>query len=204
MTALFIADITEGISGTGVKAAFLKCAIEEQGLTPGVERVLRAVGSAHTATGAPITVHTHPGSESGLAATRVLAAEGADLTRVVMGHSGDTADLDYLARLADAGCLLGMDRFGLDVILPFEQRVDTVAELARRGYADRMVLSHDASCYIDWFRQDQIPGFAPSWHFGHLFDDVLPALRERGVSESQIQTMLVANPARYFSGPAGT
>ena len=93
-----------------------------------------------------------------------------------------------------------MDRFGLDIILPFEQRVDTVAALARRGYADRMVLSHDAACYIDWFRQDLIPGFAPAWHFGHLFDDVLPALRERGVTEAQIQAMLVANPRRYFSG----
>jgi phosphotriesterase-related protein len=172
MTAMFVGDITEGISGTGVKAAFLKCAIEEQGLTPGVERVLRA-------------------------------AEGADLTRVVMGHSGDTTDLDYLTRLADAGCLLGMDRFGLDVILPFEQRVNTVAELAGRGYADRMVLSHDAACYIDWFRQDLIPGFAPAWHYGHLFEDVLPALRERGVTETQIDTMLVANPRRYFTGPSG-
>jgi phosphotriesterase-related protein len=130
---------------------------------------------------------------------RVLTAEGADLTKVVMGHSGDTADLDYLATLADAGCLLGMDRFGLDLILPFEQRVDTVAELARRGYADRMVLSHDVSCYIDWFPQQVIPAFAPAWHYGHLFDDVLPALRERGVTEAQIETMLVANPRRYFS-----
>jgi phosphotriesterase-related protein len=202
MTAMFVADITDGIAGTGVKAAFLKCAIEERGLTPGVERVLRAVAGAHAATGAPITVHTHPESESGLAAMRVLAAEGADLTRVVMGHSGDTADLGYLTRLADAGCLLGMDRFGLDVLLPFEQRVATVAELARRGYADRMVLSHDAACYIDWFRQDAIAAFAPAWHFGHLFDDVLPALRERGVTEAQIEGMLVSNPRRYFSGPS--
>jgi phosphotriesterase-related protein len=203
MTALFVADLTEGIAGTGVKAAFLKCAIEEKGLTPGVERVLRAVGSAHAQTGAPITVHTHPASGSGLAAMEVLAEEGADLTRVVMGHSGDSADLDYLTTLADAGCLLGMDRFGLDVIAPFEQRVDTVAELARRGYADRMVLSHDAACYIDWFRPDVIAGFAPSWHYGHLFDDVLPALLDRGVTEAQLETMLVANPRRYFSGPAG-
>jgi phosphotriesterase-related protein len=203
MAAMFVADITDGIAGTGVKAAFLKCAIEERGLTPGVERVLRAVASAHTATGAPITVHTHPGSESGLAAMRVLAAEGADLTRVVMGHSGDTADLGYLTTLADASCLLGMDRFGLDVLLPFEQRVATVAELARRGYADRMVLSHDAACYIDWFRPDTIPAFAPAWHFGHLFDDVLPALRERGVTEAQIEAMLVTNPRRYFSGGPG-
>jgi phosphotriesterase-related protein len=203
MTAMFVADIADGIAGTGVKAAFLKCAIEDQGLTPGVERVLRAVAGAHAATGAPITVHTHPGSGSGLEAMRVLAEEGADLSRVVMGHSGDTTDLDYLARLADAGGLLGMDRFGLNALLPFEQRVDTVAELARRGYADRMVLSHDAACYIDWFRPEQIGAFAPDWHFGHLFDDVLPALLERGVSQAQIETMLVDNPRRYFSGPAG-
>jgi len=203
MTALFVSDLTEGIAGTGVKAAFLKCAIEDHGLTPGVERVLRAVGAAHAATGAPITVHTHPGSSSGREAMRVLTSEGVDLTKVVMGHSGDSADLGYLTTLADAGCLLGMDRFGLDILLPFEQRVDTVAELARRGYADRMVLSHDASCYIDWFPQEAIPAFAPAWHYGHLFDDVLPALRERGVTEAQIETMLVTNPRRYFSGPSG-
>jgi phosphotriesterase-related protein len=89
------------------------------------------------------------------------------------------------------------------VLLPFEQRVATVAELARRGYADRMVLSHDAACYIDWFRPDAIAGFAPAWHFGHLFDDVLPALLERGVTEAQIETMLVTNPRRYFAGPSG-
>ena len=155
--------------------------------------------AAHAATGAPITVHTHPGSGSGLEAMRVLAEEGADLGKVVMGHSGDTTDLGYLATLADAGCLLGMDRFGIDILLPFEQRVDTVAELARRGYADRMVLSHDAACYIDWFPQAAIGRFAPAWHYGHLFDDVLPALLERGVTEAQIETMLVANPRRYFS-----
>src|ERR1700683_1313077 len=66
MTALFVGDLTDGIADTGVKGAFLKCAIEEKGLTPGVERVLRAVGAAHVATGAPVTVHTHPGSRSGL------------------------------------------------------------------------------------------------------------------------------------------
>ena len=66
MTAMFISDITEGIAGTGVKAAFLKCAIDAQGLTPGVERVMRAVAQAHLDTGAPVTVHTHPESGSGL------------------------------------------------------------------------------------------------------------------------------------------
>jgi phosphotriesterase-related protein len=200
MTRLFIADITDGIAGSGVKAAFLQCAIDEQGMTPGVERVLRAVCRAHAETGAPITVHTHPRSGTGRDAVRVLREEGADLTKVVLGHSGDTTDLDYLCELADAGCLLGMDRFGLDVITPFEDRVATVAALCERGYARSMVLSHDAACYMDWFPPGVIPLFAPRWNFQHLFDDVLPALKSRGVTEDQAREMLVDNPRRYFGG----
>lgn len=199
MTEMFVNDIENGIAGTGVKAGFLKCAIEEQGMTPGVERVMRAVAQAHVRTGVPITVHTNVHNRSGLDAQRVLREEGADLTKVVIGHSGDSTDLDYLMELADAGSILGMDRFGLDVLLPFEQRVDTVAQLVERGYADRMVLAHDASCFIDWFDPQAKAQAVPNWNYRHISEDVLPALLERGVSEEQIQTMLVDNVRRYFS-----
>ncbi|MER7012060.1 phosphotriesterase-related protein [Saccharopolyspora sp. NPDC000359] len=199
MVDLFVTDIREGIADTGVRAAFLKCAIDERGLTPGVERVMRAVAQAHVETGAPITVHTSVHNQSGLVAQKVLAEEGVDLTKVVIGHSGDSTDLDYLRAIADAGSYLGMDRFGLDVLLPFEQRVDTVAELAKRGYAEKMVLSHDASCFIDWFPEESKVAAVPNWIYTHISDDVLPALRERGVTEDQITTMLVENPRRYFS-----
>jgi len=200
MTRMFIGDLAEGIAGTGIRAAFLKCAIEEEGLTPGVQRVLRAVAAAHAATGAPVMVHTHPGSGSGLAALDELASAGTGPAGVLLAHCGDTADLDYLTRLADAGCLLGMDRFGLDIITSFEDRVGTVAALCERGYAGSLVLSHDASCYIDWFPEAVIPMFAPKWNYEHIFDDVLPALRERGVTQEQLDTMLIENPRRYFAG----
>lgn len=198
LTELFVSDIRDGIAGTGVKAAFLKCAIEAAGLTPGVERVMRAVGQAAVETGRPITVHTNSHTESGLVAQKVLREEGVDLGKVVIGHAGDSADLGYLTALADAGSYLGMDRFGLDVLLPFEQRVDTIAELVRRGYAERIVLSQDAACYIDWFPEEARAAAAPNWKFTHISDDVLPALRERGVTDEQISTMLAANPRRYF------
>jgi predicted metal-dependent phosphotriesterase family hydrolase len=74
---------------------------------------------------------------------------GWTLTRVVIGHCGDSADIGHLEGLAQRRSLLGMDRFGLDAILPFEQRVETVAHLCRLGYADRLVLSQDASLLID-------------------------------------------------------
>lgn len=198
LTELFVKDLTEGIADTGVRAGFLKCAIEEQGLTPGVERVMRAVAQAHVQTGAPITVHTNPHTQSGLVTQQVLAEEGADLTKVVIGHSGDSTDVDYLCKVADAGSLLGMDRFGLDVLLPFEDRIATVLELLRRGYAERMVLAHDASCFIDWFDPEAKRQVVPRWNYRHISQDVLPALLEGGASEADIDTMLVDTPRRYF------
>ncbi|ARE36427.1 phosphotriesterase [Rhodococcus sp. BH4] len=198
MVELFVKDIREGIAGTGVRASFLKCAIEEPGLTPGVERVMRAVGQSQVETGVPITVHTNPHTESGLVAQKVLAEEGADLTKVVIGHSGDTTDLDYLCALADAGSLLGMDRFGLEPFLSFEDRVNTVVEMARRGYAEKMVLAHDASCFIDYFPSAAREAALPNWNYTHISDDVIPALLERGVTEDQVKAMLVDNPRRYF------
>ena len=204
MVELFVRDIREGIAGTPVKAAFLKCAIDEAGMTPGVERAMRAVAKAHVATGVPITIHTNVHNRSGLLAQALLREEGVDLSKVVIGHSGDSTDLEYLTELMDAGSLIGMDRFGIDVLLPFEQRVETVAELCRRGRAEGMVLSHDASCFIDWFPVAAKETAVPNWHFTHIHDDVLPALRERGVSEQQLGTMLVENPRRYFSNGART
>jgi phosphotriesterase-related protein len=197
MVDMFVRDIEEGITGTGVRAAFLKCAIDAPGLTPGVERVMRAVAKAHRHTGVPITAHTHPGSRQGLSVQKVLAEEGVDPRRVVLGHSGDTTDLDHLTELADAGFVLGMDRFGINLEITFEARADTVVEMCRRGYAESMVLSQDASCYIDWIDPAVMP-MLPQWRYTHIHDDVLPYLRGHGVTDEQIDTMLVANPRRYF------
>jgi phosphotriesterase-related protein len=198
MVDMFIRDLTIGIPGTvGVRAGFLKCAIDAEGMTRDVERIMRAVARAHRATGAPITVHTHPASRTGLEAHRILTSEGVDPTRVVLGHSGDTDDVDHLVELADLGYILGMDRFGIDVLAPMEKRVRTVVEMAERGYADRMVLSHDAACYFDWL-DPAFAGVSPNWHYLHIERDVLPALREQGVTDVQIDQMLVDNPRRYF------
>ncbi len=198
MVEMFVNDIEKGIAGTGVRAGILKCATDEAGLTPGVERALRAVAQAHRATGVPISTHTHAHSRRGLDQQRIFADEGVDLSRVIIGHSGDTTEIDYLEELIAAGSYLGMDRFGVDVLLPFEQRVDTVARLCERGHAGRMVLSHDAACFNDWFDEEVIAVAATNWRYTHISDDVIPALKQRGVTEGQIHQMLVDNARRIF------
>jgi phosphotriesterase-related protein len=198
MTDMFVKDIEEGIAGTGVKAAILKCATDEPGVTPGVERVLRAVAAAHRRTGVPISSHTHANTRRGLEQQRIFTEEGVDLTRVVIGHSGDTTDIAYLKELIAVGSYIGMDRFGIDVLLPFEDRVNTVAKLCELGHADKMVLSHDAACFNDWLPEAALPVMTPNWHFLHIHNDVIPALKQRGVTNEQIQTMLVDNPRKIF------
>ncbi|MDT7759063.1 MAG: phosphotriesterase-related protein [Mycobacterium sp.] len=203
MIEMFVRDIEHGIADTGIKAAILKCATDEPGVTPGVERVLRAVAAAHRQTGVPISTHTHAASRRGLEQQAIFAEEGVDLTRVVIGHCGDTTDIGYLEELIAGGSYLGMDRFGVDAFLGFEDRVNTVATMCERGHADKMVLSHDASCYFDALPEETLPIALPNWHYLHIHNDVIPALKQRGVTDEQLATMLVDNPRTIFSKQGG-
>lgn len=201
MVTDFVRDLTEGIADTGVKAAFLKCAVQED-MSPGIERICRAVARAHRETGAPITTHTNAHAQLGRKTIELFRAEGVDLTKVVIGHSGDTDDLDYLIKIADSGAILGMDRFGADPAGSPLDRVKTIVALCERGYADRMVLSHDTASYLDWFGPDTLAfgaAYLPNWRYEYISDVVLPALRDAGVSDADITRMLIDNPRRYFT-----
>ncbi len=195
---LWSREITSGIAGTDVRAGIIKLATDKEGLTPAIEKMLRAGARTHRATGVPISTHTDVSTRRGEDQQRIFAEEGVDLSRVVIGHSGDSTDLDYLRGIMDRGSTIGMDRFGLEQMCSFEDRVGTVAELCRQGYGDRMVLSHDANCDYGFYPGFDIATRLPHWHFNHIHDDVLPALRLRGVTESQIDALLVHNPRRIF------
>ncbi len=198
LAAWQIRDIETGIQGTEARAGVIKCATDRLGLTELNKKLLQAAARAHRATGVPISTHTSVHNETGIAQQDVFEEEGVDLSRVVIGHCGDSEDLDYLESILRRGSLIGMDRFGLDMILPTKQRVSTVAELCRRGWAGSMVLSHDCCCHIDWFPEELIAQAAPRWNFRHIPDDVIPALREEGVTEEQLQQMCTGNPRRFF------
>jgi phosphotriesterase-related protein len=193
---MFEQDAITGIAGTGVRAAILKCATDVAGVTADVERVLRATARVQLSTNLPIFTHTDAATRRGLEQLRIFAEEGVEGASVTIGHSGDTADLAYLRELLASGCYLGMDRFGLYNILDYPARLDTVALLAAEGHASRLLLSHDTSCYFRW--DAELRALASQWHFTHLLDDVLPDLRRRGVTQAQIDEMMIANPRRIF------
>jgi len=196
----FVYDIEVGIQGTGVKAAFVKTAADEPGITPDIEKVHRAAARASLRTGRPIMAHTRPASRTGLEQVRILTEEGVAPERIMLAHTGDTDDLDHIEELLALGVYIGMDRYGTAIFLPDERRNAVVAELCARGYAGRMVLSQDACATIDWFPEELRAQLAPKWSFTLIFEEIIPQLRELGVAVADIDTMLDVVPAAWLAG----
>jgi phosphotriesterase-related protein len=203
LAEIFVHDIEQGIQGTGIKAAFIKCAADEPGVTPNVEKVHRAAARTSQQTGRPIMAHSRPASGTGLDQMRIFSQEGADPARVQVAHTGDTDDLDYIERLLDTGCWIGMDRYGLDIFLPTEQRQKTVLALLEKGHANRMFLSQDWCSTLDWFTpemEEQLkPTAAPNWSMTFLFEQVIPELKGRGMTDEQLNQMMVENPKGWLA-----
>jgi phosphotriesterase-related protein len=77
-------------------------------------------------------------------------------------------------------------------------RVDTLAALCAEGYSDRIVLSHDVTCYGDWISKEFEVDLT-DWVQTHVSDQVVPALLEKGVSKEHVEQMMSGNPRRIFS-----
>jgi phosphotriesterase-related protein len=195
---LFVREIREGIDDTGVKAAFLKCAIEHHGLAGDVPRILSVIAAAAVETDAPVMVHTNAPARTGLLALEVLTEAGVDPARIVIAHAGDSNDLDYLRAMADTGAWLGCDRFSIEHFNPEARRIETLLALLDAGYGGRIHLGHDAACFYDFMAHN--PAFAHERpDYLHIHTNVLPALRAAGVGDGQIDELLVANPQRFFA-----
>jgi phosphotriesterase-related protein len=143
---LIIGEVEHGIMKTGVRPALFKCASYASGINDNNRKMLKVAAMVHKATGIPIGTHSE--AQTGCEQQDILASEGVDLKNVIIGHLGDLFDISYMKRKwRDRGSVVGMDRFGIDAIVPLEFRAHSVAELCRTGYADRMILGHD---YIGW------------------------------------------------------
>ena len=136
MADAFVHDIEQGIQGTDIKAAFLKCAADEPGVTENVEKVHRACARASLRTGKPIMAHSRPGSRTGPRQMKIFLEEGVAPEQIQIAHTGDTDDLDYIEGVLDKGVYIGLDRYGIEMYLPTDKRNATVLALLERGYVD--------------------------------------------------------------------
>ena len=205
IAAHFVEDIEQGIQGTEIKAAFIKCAADQAGVTPHVEKVHRASARASVQTGAPVMAHSAPGANTGPRQVEIFLEEGMAPEKIQIAHCGDSPDVEYIQGLLDQGVYAGLDRYGLEMFLPIDKRNEVTAELLRRGHAERVFLGQDFCASIDWFPpevQEQLQGnedMIRNWSMTLVFEEVVPFLREQGVMDDAVyDTLFTQNPARWL------
>jgi phosphotriesterase-related protein len=204
---LFIADITEGVDDTNIRAAVIKIA-SDASIQPFELRVLEAAARACIATGAPIITHTSAPDRTGVLQAENLERCGVDPSRVAIGHSDDSRELDYLVGLARRGYWLAMDRLPQGAIdgatgLPsVADRLDMIAALVDAGFAERILLGHDHPIWMSALSRaiDERNRAANPDALAFISRRVLPGLKTRGLSDRDIAAITVGNPARWLSG----
>ena len=201
----FVREIEQGIGETSIRAGIIKLA-SSGAMDPVNEAVLRGGARAQRETGVPITTHAIP-QELGREQQRIFGEEGVDLARTVIGHQGNQPTVDFYKELMDAGSVIGVDNFGIEQAgsdwHDSSGRIEIVAALCAEGYADRLVLSHDSMGCVEWGAVEALRGVNPDWRASFIPDVIVPGLLERGVSEAQLEQMLVANPRRLFETQGG-
>lgn len=198
-------DVSEGVGDAGVRAGL----IGEIGCSwPWVaneRKALEGAVIAHARTGAPLMIHPPRHEPAPLEIAGAVRAWGGDLARTIMCHIDRTyQDLDRLGELAATGVFLEFDLFGHELShYPFDRRgympsdghrVEQIMWLLDRGYGDRILLSHDV-CFKH--RLTRYGGHG----WSHILENVVPRMRNRGVTEAQTTRMLVDNPARALAMP---
>lgn len=200
---IFITEITQGIGKSGVKAGVIKVGTSGGGPISDYEKaVLKAAVIAQKATGVPIITHTQ-GPAGGVEQAQFFIQEGADPKKIIIGHVSNSADTKYHEAILATGVNIAFDRIGLEIFNPTTVIVDNIAELAKKGYADRMMMSHDTVNY--WLGRpydtpEAVQQALANWKIDHISANVIPMLEAKGVSKDQIETMMVTNPKNLFSG----
>lgn len=193
IAAGIITDLDKGMSGTKIKSGVIKAATSQNIATETERRVIEAVGLAHQATGAPVSTHTEAGTFA-LEQTQLLLQAGVPSQRLLIGHLDRDLPHETYFTLANLGVSLGFDQIGKAKYWSDAERVKLIKELISAGFLRQIMLSGDTARKSAWHAYDpRVNGIA------HLLLDFIPLLQQANISETDIHTILVENPATFFA-----
>ena len=202
MAEILLSEIRNGMQGTDSRPGMIKCATEAVSPSETNLKILRMIAMLQKESHLPIMTHANAFYKNGLVQQEVFAAEGVDLEHVIIGHCDDTNDISYILDVLKNGSYVGMDRIGVDHINSFSNRVDMIVRLIEKGYAKRLLLSHDCNVFSDCSRVGGTRfirrGDDPNWNFRLVPERVIPELLCRGISEETIEDLTVNNIRRFY------
>jgi phosphotriesterase-related protein len=195
LAELWTTELTEGIEETSIRAGFIKLAMSNDGPTALEIRNLKAAVKASQSTGAVIASHTI-GGKVARKEMDVLEEAGLDLHRFIWIHAQTEPDVSILEEAARRGAYVELDSIGAPHQSQIELLETTIA-LIEAGFADHLLLSHDAG----WYNPAHRDGLPDEGFRGYtaLARDFLPSLLKRGINEEQVRLITVNNPAKAFA-----
>jgi phosphotriesterase-related protein len=206
LTDVIVRDVTVGAQGTNIRSGIIgEVGVQGKPLIDNELKSVRASARAARITGAPMTLHSFASHDEMLRVLDIIASEGVDLPRVVMGHSG-SGDMAYMKRLFERGVFVEWDYMG-QAPLPVErdeQRAKEIADAIKAGYTGQILMAHDV-CTKAQLKKNGGGGYA------YIAERIVPALKAKGISDADIQKIMVDNPRRALTFvapqpamPAGT
>ncbi|TCO56301.1 phosphotriesterase family protein [Caldanaerobacter subterraneus] len=190
---IFIDEIINGIDGTNYKASVIgEIGTSKEEIREVERKIFEAAAIAHNETGVPIITHTTLGF-LGLEQIKIFKNMKVNLEKVVIGHVDLNIDMDYYLTLLDNGCYLAFDTIGKTNYQPDELRAISIKKLIDKGFINKILLSLDIS------RKSYLKNYGGFGH-SYIVEKFIPLLKNVGVTEADIKTMLYKNPLELFGG----
>jgi len=202
----FMREIEEGMQGTDTKPGVIKVASDLAGITELNGEILKAAALANIKSGIPIYTHATSINKIGIKQQDIFERQGVNLRNVCIGHCGDCNDLEYMEKILKRGSYIGLDRFGHDEtfkVFNLEKRIETLIELYKRGWIEKLIVSHDFVCYLDffgteWREMKNIDTNNLPFDFCYFNKKVVPILLKRDITLEEINTLIIKNPQSFF------
>ncbi len=204
LTDSIIRDVTVGVKDTGIKTGIIG---EVGNFWPTSEtsrKILRASAHASVETGAPILVHPGFHTDALLHHINDLVEAGARPERTILGHLDAFPNMDLIRSVAETGVNMEYDTFGFEdtvwgavagqeIFIPTDvQRMERLEQLMALGYESQIVIAQDIFVKFCMTRYGG-KGYA------HILESIVPRMRRRGFSQSNIDNLLVENPKRILT-----
>ena len=185
-----VREVTQGIGDTGVRAGVIKIGTGPGAIDGAAERLFEAAALAALATGAAVVTHTSA-VEQAHWHLEALCSAGLPAERILISHLGAAQNVEALLAVARAGSLMGIDKVGFIARRSNAELADLVRDACAAGLAGQLILSSDVA------RKDRLLRRGGS-SYGAVFSDFIPMLRERGVTEQDLELMMCGNPQRLL------
>lgn len=195
LAKLAVKEISEGIADTGIKASVIgEFGTSKDTFTEMERKVFDSMALAAVQTGAVVTTHTTLGTMA-LEQAEYLKAEGVKPENIIIGHLDLSQNPDTIISVLKEGVNIGFDTVGKNNYCPDTFRAQMLKRIAKEGYLDQVVLSMDITRKTH-LKKWGGPGYA------YLFETFLPMLLEYGLSETQIEQLMIDNPNRILKQEA--